>query len=107
MVLLAAVEASSKLEEAIRSLVEHGSQLGFTIIKALIVFLVGRLVINLLNKLVRKILSKREDFCRQFGECQFNHFIDYFSRRGVRRSNYVVCRLIGFRRCRCRYGIER
>ena len=34
MVLLAAVEASSKLEEAIRSLVEHGSQLGFTIIKA-------------------------------------------------------------------------
>ena len=57
MVLLAAVEASSKLEEAIRSLVEHGSQLGFTIIKALIVFLVGRLVINLLNKLVRKILS--------------------------------------------------
>lgn len=60
MVLLAAVEASSKLEEAIRSLVEHGSQLGFTIIKALIVFLVGRLVINLLNKLVRKILSKRD-----------------------------------------------
>ena len=55
MVLLAAVEASSKLEEAIRSLVEHGSQLGFTIIKALIVFLVGRLVINLL-----KILSKRD-----------------------------------------------
>lgn len=60
MVLLAAVEASSKLEEAIRSLVEHGSQLGFTIIKALIVFLVGRLVIDLLNKLVRKILSKRD-----------------------------------------------
>ena len=106
MVLLAAVEASSKLEEAIRSLVEHGSQLGFTIIKALIVFLVGRLVINLLNKLVRKI-SFCQDFCWQFGECQFNHFIDYFSRRGVRRSNYVVCRLVGFRRCRCRYGIER
>ncbi len=60
MVLLAAVEASSKLEGAIRSLVEQGSQLGFTIIKALIVFLVGRLVINLLNKLVRKILSKRD-----------------------------------------------
>ena len=60
MVLLAAVEASSKLEEAIRSLVEHGSQLGWTIIKALIVFLGGLLVINLLNKLVRKILSKRD-----------------------------------------------
>lgn len=59
MVLLAALEAGSKLEEALRTLVEHGSQLGYTIIKALIVFLVGRLVINLLNKLVRKILSKR------------------------------------------------
>ena len=104
MVLLAAVEASSKLEEAIRSLVEHGSQLGFTIIKALIVFLVGRLVINLLNKLVRKILSKRDidPSVKTFVGSLVN-----VSRRGVRRSNYVVCRLIGFRRCRCRYGIER
>lgn len=42
------------------SLVEQGAQLGFTIVKALIVFLVGRLVINLLNKLVRKLLSKRD-----------------------------------------------
>ena len=111
MVLLAAVEASSKLEEAIRSLVEHGSQLGFTIIKALIVFLVGRLVINLLNKLVRKILSKRDidPSVKTFVGSLVNVSltIDYFSRRGVRRSNYVVCRLVGFRRCRCRYGIER
>lgn len=60
MVLLAAVEASSKFEGAIRTLIENGSQLGWTIIKALIVFLVGRLLINLLNKLVRKILSKRD-----------------------------------------------
>lgn len=60
MVLLAAVEASSKFEGAIRTLIENGSQLGWTIIKALIVFLVGRLFINLLNKLVRKILSKRD-----------------------------------------------
>lgn len=59
MVLLEAVEASSKLEEALRSLFEHGAQLGFTIIKALIVFAVGRLIINLLNKLVRNILNKR------------------------------------------------
>ena len=112
MVLLAAVEASSKLEEAIRSLVEHGSQLGFTIIKALIVFLVGRLVINLLNKLVRKILSKRDidPSVKTFVGSLVNvslTIIDYFSRRGVRRSNYIVCRLVGFRRCRCRYGIER
>ncbi len=51
---------STRLEGAMAALVEHASQLGLTIVKALIVFLVGRLIINLLNKLVRKILSKRE-----------------------------------------------
>ncbi|MDD2953785.1 MAG: mechanosensitive ion channel [Parabacteroides sp.] len=60
MVLLAAVEAGSKVEVAIRSFVESGAELGLTLIKAFIVFLVGRLVINLLNKLVRKILIKRD-----------------------------------------------
>ena len=48
------------MEGALVSLIEHASQLGLTILKALIVFLVGRLVINLLNKLVRRILSKRD-----------------------------------------------
>lgn len=60
MVLLAAVEASVRLEQIIHSLLEHGAQLGYTLIKAFIVFLVGRLIINLLNKLVNKILSKRD-----------------------------------------------
>lgn len=60
MYLLVAADAGSKLEKALQTLVEQGSQLGLTLIKALIVFLVGRLIINLLNKLVRKILSKRD-----------------------------------------------
>ena len=55
-----AIEANSQIETALRSLVEHGTQLGFTLIKALAVFLVGRLIINLLNKLITKILSKRD-----------------------------------------------
>ena len=42
-----AIEANSQIETALRSLVEHGTQLGFTLIKALAVFLVGRLIINL------------------------------------------------------------
>ena len=33
--------------------------LGVTLLKALLVFIVGRLVISLLNRLVRKILSRR------------------------------------------------
>lgn len=60
MLLLSATDASTKLEVALMALIEQGSQLGLTIIKALIVFLVGRLIINLLNKLVRKILNKRD-----------------------------------------------
>lgn len=40
-------------------MLDHGMQLGYTLIKALIVFMVGRLLINLVNKLVIKILSKR------------------------------------------------
>lgn len=60
MMLLTVLDVSSKLEGAIKVLVEHGAELGLTIIKASIVFLVGRLVINLLNKLVKKILSKRD-----------------------------------------------
>ena len=67
-----AIEANSQIETAFRSLVEHGTQLGFTLIKALAVFLVGRLIINLLNKLITKILSKRDrslhqDLYEQFG----------------------------------------
>ncbi len=41
------------------SLQGHAVSLGVTLIKALLIFIVGRLVISLLNKLVRKILSKR------------------------------------------------
>ena len=59
MILLDAVVANSRVEAVIRSLIENGSQLGITVVKALIVFLVGRLIINLLNKLCRKILDKR------------------------------------------------
>lgn len=59
MVLLQAVETSSKLEGVLQRLIEGGSQLGITILKALIIFVVGRLAIGLINKLIRKILSKR------------------------------------------------
>ena len=41
------------------SLQAHAVTLGVTLLKALLVFIVGRLVISLLNRLVRKILSRR------------------------------------------------
>lgn len=59
MILLQVVETGSKLEGVLQHLIEGGAQLGLTILKALIIFIVGRLVIGLINKLVRQILNKR------------------------------------------------
>lgn len=57
--LLQVLEVSERLESVLKSLIEHSAELGFAIIKAVIVFIVGRMVINLLNKLVRSLLDKR------------------------------------------------
>lgn len=59
MLLLEVLGADTRLERLINSLIEQGGQLGFTIIKAIIVFVVGRFVIRMVNKLVRNILFKR------------------------------------------------
>lgn len=52
--------SNPKLEGFINSLIEQGSHLGWTIIKAIIVFVVGRFIIRMINKLVRRILTKRD-----------------------------------------------
>lgn len=57
--LLQVLEVSERLEGVLKSLIEHSAELGFAIIKAVIVFAVGRMIINLLNKLVKNILIKR------------------------------------------------
>lgn len=59
MVLLSAMDATTRLEDFITSLIEHGSQLGYTLIKAFFVYLIGKMLINLINKLVSKVLTKR------------------------------------------------
>lgn len=41
-------------------LMSQGAALGLTLLKALLVFLVGRLLIGLVNKLVKRILQKRD-----------------------------------------------
>lgn len=60
MILLEAWGSNPKLEGFVDSLIEQGSSLGWTIIKAIIVFLVGRFIIKMINKLVRRILTKRD-----------------------------------------------
>lgn len=59
MLLLEVLGTDTRLERLINSVIEQGGQLGLTIIKAIIVFVVGRFVIRMVNKLVRNILIKR------------------------------------------------
>ncbi len=49
----------TKMEEMLERLIEMGTSLGFSILKALLIFIIGRFLISLLNKLVKKILFKR------------------------------------------------
>ena len=60
MILLDVLASSPRLEKIVKSLVEQGSHLGWTIIKAILVFIIGRFVIRMINKLVRRILTKRD-----------------------------------------------
>lgn len=60
MILLEVLSSNPRLEVFLGSLIEQGSHLGWTIIKAVIVFIVGRFVIRMINKLVRRILTKRD-----------------------------------------------
>ena len=50
----------TKLEMFLGKLIEQGTHLGLVIIKALIIFIVGRFIIGLINKLVRRLLSKKD-----------------------------------------------
>ena len=60
MMLLEVIETGSKLSRALDSLVEQGAALGWTLIKALLVFIVGRFLISMINKLVQRVLLKRK-----------------------------------------------
>lgn len=59
MILLEVVETGTKLSRVLDSLVEQGAALGWTLIKALLVFIVGRFLISTINKLVQRVLLKR------------------------------------------------
>ncbi|WP_251968763.1 mechanosensitive ion channel domain-containing protein [Parabacteroides sp. AD58] len=60
MMLLEVIETGSKLSRVLDSLVEQGAALGWTLIKALLVFIVGRFLISMINKLVQRVLLKRK-----------------------------------------------
>ncbi|RHJ80640.1 mechanosensitive ion channel family protein [Parabacteroides sp. AM08-6] len=58
--ILAAIDFSHGTEGLLSSLMSQGATLGWTLIKAFLVFIVGRLLINLVNKLIKRVLLKRD-----------------------------------------------
>lgn len=59
--ILEVLDSGSRLESLVNSLIEQGGHLGWTLIKAVIVFTVGRFAIRLINRIVRRVLE-RHDF---------------------------------------------
>ena len=59
MILLEVVETGTKLSRVLDSLVEQGAALGWTLVKALLVFVIGRFLIGLINQFVKRVLLKR------------------------------------------------
>lgn len=59
MVLLELFKAGNDLNGTVQALITQASHFGWALVKAFIIFVVGRFLIRLLNKFVFKILSKR------------------------------------------------
>ncbi|MDR1258128.1 MAG: mechanosensitive ion channel [Tannerellaceae bacterium] len=54
------IDSISRFAGVFEDILHEGTSLGFTIIKAAIIFLIGRLIIKLLNRLFRRLLDKRD-----------------------------------------------
>ena len=59
MILLEVVETGAQLSRTMDSLIEQGAALGWTLVKALLVFVIGRFLIGLINQFVKRVLLKR------------------------------------------------
>jgi len=110
--IVTAIDLSHGLEGILNSLMTQGAALGWTLIKAFLVFIVGRLLINLVNKLIKRVLLKRDidPSVKTFVGSLVNvvlTIIDHLGCRCFGCTNDFVCCSSCFCRCCCRYGFER
>ena len=100
--IVTAIDLSHGLEGILNSLMTQGAALGWTLIKAFLVFIVGRLLINLVNKLIKRVLLKRDI------DPSVKTFVgSHLGCRCFGCTNDFVCCSSCFCRCCCRYGFER
>lgn len=60
MFLLATIVSATRLERMIDKLLEQGASLGLTLIKAFLIFIIGHYLIKLINKIIKRILARRD-----------------------------------------------
>jgi len=60
MFLLATIVSTTRLERMIDKLLEQGASLGLTLIKAFLIFIIGHYLIKLINKIIKRILARRD-----------------------------------------------
>lgn len=53
------IESFSNMEKILSTLTEEGTSLGLSLLKALVIFFIGRYIIKFINKIVRGLLSKQ------------------------------------------------
>ena len=58
--MLLASETSIQLTNALEKLIDSGIQLGERVLGALIIFIIGKFLVNWLNRLFARILEKRK-----------------------------------------------
>ena len=108
--IVTAIDLSHGLEGILNSLMTQGAALGWTLIKAFLVFIVGRLLINLVNKLIKRVLLKRDidPSVKTFVGSLVNVVLTILLIISVVGcTNDFVCCSSCFCRCCCRYGFER
>lgn len=94
-------------------LMSQGAELGMTLLKAFLVFVVGRILVGMVNKLVKRILMKRdiEPSVKTFVGSLVNVvltvllIVSVVGALGVQTTSFAAASCLG--RCCCRYGFER
>ena len=108
--MLLASETSIQLTNALEKLIDSGIQLGERVLGALIIFIIGKFLVNWLNRLFARILEKRkvdpsiQSFLKSMVKYPTAHYADPCCDREIRYRTDRIRRTSRFCRCCHRYG---
>ena len=105
---IANADGLDKISLITQQLIDAGVRAGGSILKAVLVFIVGRFLVSMLNKLAARMMDKRHvDVSIKTFVKSLDDTFDYFSRWCIGCGNDLVCSVTGLCRCGYWYGIIR